>query len=170
MRDDTTPPANPAARRLRFKSSTKLDPTDDRIVPPRRGGSGDPRVGGATLTVYNAAGTGEVVTVALPASGWTALGVDTNPQGYRFSSADPNAPVPSVLVKRDRIKVSGGGASWGYTLNEPSQGIVALRLSLGGAPPWCAEVGRPPYTPRIDGVNSFSAGHTPAPATCPAVP
>lgn len=135
-----------------------------------RGGAGDPRSAGATLQVYNAAGSGEIVTVSLPSSGWMALGTDASPHGYRFKSTDPNAAVPSVLVKRDRIRVSGGGAAWGYTLNEPSQGIVALRLTLGSAPPWCAEVGRPPHTPRVDVVDRFSAGHTPAPAACPALP
>ena len=143
----------------------------NRIIAPARGSSGDPTQAGATLQVYNAAGSGELVTVALPASGWTTVGSITSLQGgYRFRSSDPASPVQMVLVRRDRMKVNGGGAAWGYTLNEASQGIVALRLTLGAAPAWCTEVGRPPYPPRTDVVDRFSAGHTPTPAACPAVP
>ncbi len=170
LRDDSTPPVNPAARRVRFKSSTKLDPPNQRVIPPARGGSGDPTVAGGTLQVYNAAGSGELVTVALSSGSWSALGSVTNPQGYRFKTTAPSAPIQSVQVKRDRIKVSGGGATWGYTLNEPSQGIVAVRLMLGTGITWCAETGRPPNSPKVDVVDRYSAGHTPAPATCPAVP
>lgn len=156
---------------MRFKSSTKLDPPADRVVLPARGSGGDPTLAGATLRVYNAAGTGELVTVTLPASGWTTVGAITSLKGgYRFRSPDPGAPVQTVLVKRDRIKVSGGGAAWGYTLNEAPQGIVALRLALGTAPAWCAEAGRPPHTPRVDVVDRFSAGRMPPPAACPALP
>jgi len=164
LRDDSTPPPNPGARRLKFGSSTKLDPVANRIVPPGRGTGGDPTLGGATLEVYNSAGSGERVTVALPASGWSVLGAD----GFRFKAS--GAPVRSVSVKRDRIKVSGGGASFGYTLDEPRQGSVALRLVLGTGAAWCAEAGRPPFPPRFDVVDRFTGAKTPPPAVCPALP
>jgi len=171
LRDHSTPPPNPAARRIRFRSSTKTDPPPNRIIAPARASAGDPTQSGATLQVYNAAGSGELVTVTLPASGWKTVGSITSLQaGYRFRSSDAASPVQMVLVKRDRIKVNGGGATWGYTLNQASQGIVALRLTLGAAPAWCTEVGRPPYPPRVDAVDHFSASHTPTPAACPALP
>src|SRR5439155_17583463 len=128
------------------------------IVPPVRGGGGDPTVNGATLRVYNSAGSGELATVTLPKTGWVALGSAANPSGYRFKSSDSSAPVHTVLVRDDRIKVSGGGASWTYTLNELSQHSVALRLTLGAETSgltYCAEAGRQPYPARYDLIDRF---------------
>jgi hypothetical protein len=133
-------------------------------VSPAPGGPGDPTTAGATLRVYNAAGSGELVTVTLPATGWTVAG-----SGYRFRA--PSGPITAVRVKADRIAIRGRGASWGYTLDEASQGRVALRLRLGTASAWCAEAGEPPRAPRIDTVDRFVAQpRTLPPTVCPAVP
>src|SRR5439155_19264466 len=121
------------ARRVSFRSSTRQDPSVNRIVPPGVGDGSDPTLSGGTVTVYNNAGSGEAVTVSLPASGWSFLGG----RGYRFR--DSSAPISRVTVTADRISLAGGGAGWGYTLDEPSQGRIAVRLTLGGGRPWCAE-------------------------------
>jgi hypothetical protein len=170
LRDDNTPPVNPRARQIRFKSSTRFEPAANRIAPPARGSAGDPTLNGATLRVYNSAGSGELVTVTLPASGWVALGSVSRPLGYRFRAS--GAAVGTVTVRNDRISVSGGGESWGFTLNEASQGSVALRLTIGTlGVTWCAEAGRPPYQARYDVTDRFlGVTGTPAPAVCPAVP
>jgi len=170
LRDDSTPPTNFGARQIKFKSSTKLDPPANRVAPPARGSASDPTANGATLRVYNSAGSGELFTVALPATGWIALGSAASPSGFRFKAN--GAAVSSVVLKSDRIKVSGGGASWGYTLNELSQHSIALRLTMGTAGiTWCAEAGRQPYPARYDLIDRFLAmSRTPAPAVCPPVP
>jgi YVTN family beta-propeller protein len=170
LRDDSIPPTNPRARQIRFKSSTRFAPAANRIEPPARGTAGDPTLNGATLLVYNSAGSGELVTVALPASGWVAVGSASRPLGYRFRAT--GAPIATVAVRKDRISVTGGGESWGYTLNEASQGSVAVRLKMGPlGVAWCAEAGRPPYQARYDVVDRFvGALETPPPAACPAVP
>ena len=171
LRDDSTPPANPGARRITFKSSTKDAPPPNKILPPARGSAGDPTLNGAILRVYNTAGTGEIVTVTLPASGWVPLGAFTNAQGFRFKATDAGAPVQRVSVTKDRIKLGGRGAGWTYTLNEPSQGSVGLRLTLGNGATWCAQAGRAPYPARIDTVDRFvGAPKTPPPTVCPATP
>jgi len=96
----------------------------------RPGGGGDPTIVGATLRVYNAAGSGEEVQVILPASGWKATR-----NGYRFRSA---GPVTAATLKPDRLSISAGQAVWNYTLDEPEQRRMAVRLTLGtsvqGAP------------------------------------
>ena len=42
-------------------------------------------------------------------------------------------------VQADKIVVKGGRATFGYTLDEPSQGRVAVRVVLGGNVGWCAD-------------------------------
>jgi hypothetical protein len=168
-------PPNPAARKVKFKSSTKRDPLN-RILPPAPGTAGDPTSagatgGGATLTVYNSNGSGEAVTLALPAAGWTLQGST----GYRFTNPDPDGAIKRITVRVDSLTVRGGGAQWGYTLEEPSQGRVAVRLTLGSAAGWCADApakarGNPPTTARYDTVDKFVAEpKTPPPAACPPV-
>jgi hypothetical protein len=167
LRDD---PANPAKRRIAFKTSTKRDPVPNRVVPPAHGSPGDPTVGGATLTVYDAAGSGEKVVVSLPAAsvsaGWSPVGAD----GYRFRSRDPTIPIASVTVRTDRISLKGGRAAFGYSLAGAPQGRVALRLGLGTSRPWCVDV--PAAAGASDDTPARFVGqpHTPPPATCPEVP
>jgi len=162
LRDDA---ARPAKRRVTFNSSTKGDTAGHRIVPPAPGSAGDPTVGGATLTVYNAAGSGEKVVVALPRASWSVAG-----GGYRFRSTDPSFPISSVIVRADRLTVKGGKAAWAYTLDEPSQGRIAVRLGLDGDRPWCAEAPARAGS-GFDRPGSFvGQPNSPPPAICPAVP
>jgi len=175
MRDETSPP-EAAARKLTFKASTKKDAADHRVVVPAVGGAGDPTQHGATLVVYDSAGSGEKTTVTLPASGWRLLGKSTASNGYRFAGSDPTGPVSRVIVKADQLKVRAGKSSWTYTLNEPSQGRIAVQLQLGVGPAWCADApakasGTPPSTAANDRVDKFTAQpKTPAPAACPPIP
>jgi hypothetical protein len=169
---DATDPPNPARRSLSFRSSTKKDPSANRIVPPAFGSAGDPTLSGATLRVYNSNGSGEEATIELPASGWSKTGSS----GYRFKGTDPNGPVSSVQVKADLISIKAGKSNWPYTLDEPSQGRIAVRLTLGTAVDWCAEApgkasGKPPTTAKNDLQDKFiAAPKTPAPLSCPPPP
>jgi hypothetical protein len=163
LRDDVTPPVNLNARKINFGSSTKRDPVAHRIVPPAPGSAGDPILGGGTLTVYDSAGSGEKVVVPLPAgAAWSTLGSASNPKGYRFRGT---GPIASVMVKADSIKVKGGKAAWTYTLDEPTQGRVAVQLMLGTSRPWCADA-----PGKTDRPGSFAAQQTAAPSVCPVVP
>src|SRR5262249_44345578 len=57
LADVSGPPAKPSRRRVSFRAtSRRLDPLASRIVPPALGSAGDPTLGGAVVTVYNAAG------------------------------------------------------------------------------------------------------------------
>jgi subtilisin family serine protease len=176
LRDDHVPPVVLGHRSIRFKASTRTASSAQRIVPPAPSSDGDPTVHDAVLTVYNAAGlTLDAVTVPLPATGatlgdgWKRLGTSSNPGGYVYKGRSPTGAISRVLIKRDLILVRGGKDSWGYTLDEPAQGAVAVRLQLGDAPPWCAVI--PASAPQQDRVDMFVGRRdAPAPAGCPSLP
>jgi len=161
-------------RKISFQATTK-DATVH-IVPPPAGSIGDPTLGGAALTVYNSSGlTNDVVVVDLPAGGWSRIG-NTTLKGYRFKGVAGGA-IKSVVVKADGITVKGGKSAWTYTLNEPKQGRVAVRLRLGSTDGWCTDApalgkkGDPSSTEKSDRTNLFKAEHkAPVPGTCPDVP
>jgi hypothetical protein len=156
------------SRKLAFKSRTKTEPGANRIVPPAPGSAGDPTLHGATLTVYNSAGSGESFTTALPAGGWVALGSALTPKGFRFKSSDPGDAVRRVVLKGDLLKVKAKGSAWGYTLDEPSQGRIALRVTAGTGATWCADA--PPRVGR-DRQDLFASDKdVPAPVVCPPLP
>jgi hypothetical protein len=84
--------------------------------------------------------------------------------------------VSRVTVKADQVRVRGGKANWTYTLNEPSQGRIAVRVQLGSAATWCADapakgavgLGTPGPNDRVD---VFTAQpKIAAPAVCPPAP
>ena len=175
LSDHSAPPANPAARKLRFKSKTSGEPIANRILVPAAGGAGDPTLHGATVTIYNAAGDSQQTIIALPAAAWSILGVPLAPRGYRYRAGAPGA-ISKVSLQRDRITLTGGGASFDYGLAAPSQGRVALRLQFGGQPPWCAaaparRIGNPASTAASDKLDLFvTHPKTPGPIICPPVP
>lgn len=169
LKDDSTPPARPDLRKVSFGSSTRLDPPANRIVLPELGTLGDPSLYGATLTVYNSTGaTTDEVTVNLPALGWSEFCKCPNLKGYRFRSS---GPITRVTIKADTITVKGGKGAWGYTLDEPFQGRVALRLEVGSAGAggrWCADA---PGRAGRDMLDKFlGEKRTLPPTTCPARP
>ena len=147
-------------------------------MPAAWGSAGDPTnggpTGGATLTVHNASGSGEKVVVVLPASGWTAIGTAGAPRGYRYVDKGGLAgPVTKVSVtSAGRLSLSAQGATWLYTLNEVTQGRVAVRLQLGGGDTWCTVFpAKPSPTGANDTVGKFvGQANLPIPASCPPEP
>lgn len=171
---DGSAAGSPNKRRFTFKSRTKKDSADHRIALPPPGSVGDPTAtgstgGGATLDVYNPE-SGERVTASLPASGWRL-----NASGTTYSFGDPHGPVQKVKVKVDSLSIEGGKSGWGFTLDEPRQGRIAVRLKLGSAEPWCSEAparltGNPATSVKNDRVDRFiGQGNAPAPEQCPLV-
>ena len=157
---------DPSKRKVVFTANTKNAPAANRVVPPVLQSPEDPTVGGATLVVYNAAGlTSDVVTIALPASGWTAITARGSLKSYRFTGPS-DGPIKRVVVGGDRITVKGGKALFAYTLDEPAQGSVAVQLALGDDRGWCAAA--PARNTRSDHAGRFvGAPKTPPPASCP---
>ena len=166
LRDDVTNPVNPNGRRVNFRTSTKREPAANTIVLPLRGTPGDPTLNGAQITIYNSSGAApDSFQTTLPAAQWSVIGSGATPKGYRFGAL--NGGILRVTVKNHRIVVRGGKAAFGYTLDEATQGSVAMRLQLGAGDIWCAEAGRPPSTPKIDRPGKFQAKSAPPPAACP---
>jgi DNA-binding beta-propeller fold protein YncE len=164
-------PGSATSRRVSFKSITKLESGANRIVVAGSGTAGDPTPqgssgGGGKLFVYNSAGTGEVAIADLPAAGWTL-----NSKGYRFRAPDATYAIQRVTVKNDNVRVRGGKTPWTYTLDETSQGSIAVRLQLGTGTTWCAD--SPPKSPAEsnDVLGKFiGLVKAPPPSVCPALP
>jgi hypothetical protein len=178
LRDRSLPPPNAARRKVSFKADTRLETFAHRIVPPNPGGPTDPRLGGATLTLYNSSTISghptDTVTVMLAAANWIGIGSGSI-TGYRYTGPDPlNGPIKQVVVKGDVLSIRGGKTNWGYTLDEPQQGGVGVRLTLADGSGWCADV--PPkvtatLTKSTDKQDKFvGQPRSPAAASCPALP
>lgn len=153
----------------RTKRLMRFNSTDSSIAKPAAMSPGDPTEHGATLTVYNAAGTGEYKSVTLPRENWTETA-----SGYRYRG-DGSSPVQQVTLQKRLIDIRANGDAWDYTLNEPTQGAIAVNLTLGQLE-WCASAlakqpsaGTSPNP--YDEPGSFKAQvNSPAPASCPISP
>jgi hypothetical protein len=133
LTDDVKPPIDTRKRKITFRSYASAA-----ISAPAPGSGGDPRVGGAVLQVYRAdAPFGpEIVTTVLAASNWTLIG-NSSGVGYRYRGPDPEGPIRTIVIAHDKLTLRGGRANWAYTLDEPYQAQVALRLVLGNTAGWC---------------------------------
>jgi YVTN family beta-propeller protein len=171
LKDRTTPAPDPSRRRVSFRASTKDAAPANQVIPPPPSSPSDPRVNGATLTVYNSSGlTGDVAVVSLDGSKWSLSGTST--YVYRDVSS---AAITKVILKQDSLTIKGGKTLWTYSLDEPAQGSVALRLALGGGRLYCTDAlakrsGNPPSTARNDRVDKFVAQPNSLPASCPPTP
>jgi hypothetical protein len=167
MRDGTQF-ADPSRRNLTLKVRTSTDSGANRVLAPVPGSAGDPTLHGLQVTVYNGSGSGEAAILALPAGPqWAPLGAPANPRGYRYKGLRGET-VQKVVVKDDLIKVRAKGAGLAYSLNEPAQGSIAVRVAAGGALTWC---GLAVPNPGFDTQDSFlGQKDSPAPPSCPALP
>jgi hypothetical protein len=108
------------------------------------------------------------VTVSLPASRWRLIG-----SGKAYTFTDPRGPVQKVRVKADQLSITAGKSGWGFTLDEPRQGQIAVRLQLGSAEPWCSEAsaklsGKPATSAKNDRIDRFiGQTKTGPPEQCP---
>lgn len=125
----------------------------------------DPTIDGAVLDVRNPS-TGESTTVSLPASGWQRLqrklGFETVVKGYRFRGTGPCKRVRIVANRRVAIDCP---ALPGFTLDEASQGTIALRLTAGTgatARRYCAQASGSVS----DAPGAFQASAAAPPASC----
>jgi len=174
MKDDSVDPVFPGKRKFTWKVRSGLaDAPENQVVMPEPGSAGDPTPGGATgggatLTVYNAAGSGEVFTVDLPAENWRVAGNAF--KGFRYVYAS-TAPVWKVWLKSPKITIQGGKAPWGYTLDEPSQGAIGVQLTLGSGITWCSVAAADDPPEKWDIQDRFRAQPAgPPPAACPPIP
>jgi len=178
LRDDVVPPISAGSRKFSFNVRSRLADPAHQSNAPAPGSDGDPTIdgasgGGGLLEVYNAAGSGEIVTVPLPAERWRFVAFSATEFRYMFVG-DP--PVWRVWVRGHKISIRGGKAAWDYTLDEPSQGAIAVRLTLGTGITYCSLglpriSGTPPSSARSDRPGRFSAAiDQVASDSCPPLP
>lgn len=181
MRDDVVPPIMPGLRAFSWSVRSGFDDPEHQAATPEPGSPSDPTTagasgGGALLVVYNSAGSGEQVTIPLPAERWQLQGNPTNGIRYVYAGEPGVDPVWKVWLKRTKITVRGGKQPWTYSLDELSQGSIAIRLTLGTGVTYCANVpaqasGSPPSTARFDQPGRFKGQpKTPPPTSCPPLP
>jgi hypothetical protein len=87
--------------------------------------------------------------------------------GYLFRSSEGG--IRGVRIKTGRIVIAGGGAAFGYTLDEPLQRRISVRLTIGEAADWCAEA-TASAAGSVDRPGLFRARHVGPPAECQAPP
>jgi hypothetical protein len=128
------PTGNPAGRKLVLISKSRaIDTTTDRGI--------DPSVDGASLHVFNSAGGGDDVCLELPAAGWTASGDPTAPKFTYQDAAGALGPCRLSAVRPQKvIKIScaGGSQPLSYSLDEASQGRIAVAFASGSTT-YCGE-------------------------------
>jgi YVTN family beta-propeller protein len=175
LHDDATPPIDPTKRTISFRSAS-FHGSPSGVVQPAFGSGGDPMLGGAVLSVFNANGGTDVVVLTLPASGWKHLGTAAKPRGYKYSDAKgTNGPIQSVTLSNSKLTVRGKGAGL-YPLVHAPQGKVGVDLTLGTDPTMCAvapakPTGNPPSTAKNDTTAKFvGVPNSPPPAVCPIAP
>lgn len=152
-------------RVLKFRSQPSA------LVVPTLGGPADPTLTGATLDLYNPV-TGEHATVSLPAAQWLPVGRSPSLR-YRFKGTAADA-CQKVGVSEGTVMVACKGSGLGFSLDEPTQGALGVRLTLGTTPgiSYCSVFGgnvtRDAGT-LPGGKGAFKAKSAPAPGSC-AVP
>ncbi len=177
MRDSETP----GRRSFSWSVRSGLDDPAHQVSTPVAGGAGDPTPagvtgGGAVLTVYNTAGSGESFVVVLPAGRWTQQGNLSNGPRYVYAADPGTEPIWKIWLKGSKLTVRGGKQAWGYTLDEVAQGRLGIRLTLGTGVTYCADVpartsGNPPSSAKFDRPGRFQGqSKTPYPAACPPLP
>ena len=153
-------PPDPSRRRIVFGSS---DPNAlNGINPLVR-----PDVQGMYLHVYNS-GTGDSACLPLPASNWDPTG-DVDDLFFYRDTDFVNGPCRLAKLRRNKsFTANCRGSSIAYTLDEPTQGSVAVAVTLGPAR-YCTVFGG--TVTKDSGPNGiFRARNSIAPASCPAPP
>jgi Tol biopolymer transport system component len=105
---------------------------DPNLNAPAAGSGDDPTGAGASLQIFNPASM-ETDTYTLPAEGWQGIGKPPGIKGYKYKDKDlTNGPCKKVIVKPGKVmKAVCKGDQINYTLDEPSQGSMAVRLTIG---------------------------------------
>jgi hypothetical protein len=130
--------ADPTKRKITFVSN---DPGIDTTA-----GTGvDPVANGASLQLFNAAGSGESVCFALPGAGngWVRKGKAPTPSYAYKDAAGTAGPCKTAKVKHGKllqVVCAAKSQPIGYTLDEPTQGALAVRFT-SGATTYCATFG-----------------------------
>jgi hypothetical protein len=170
LKDDAVPPIDPSKRRFKLRSSSYQGvPTP--IVLPGFGTDGDPTPagsagGGGEITIHGGTAGNAVLTLPLPASGWTATS-----SGYDYRDK-PNlhGPISSVTLRNGRLRVKGRGAAL-YSLAEAPHGAITVRIEIGSRTGFCVTAEAKQPTTSHDTTARFNGTRNPPiPPACPPRP
>jgi hypothetical protein len=143
------------------------------VLNPEAGA--EPTATGAQLRVVNPS-SAEEQTIPLPAVNWKAVGNSPGSKGYAYKDAAlVDGPCKSVQIKAGKlVKVNCRGAGLAYSLDEPTQGEIAVVLSMGTSNEvqYCMRFGGTVTKDEGTGVSSsgngqFKAKTTDRPNGCP---
>lgn len=157
---------DPSRRKLTLSSR------DPGLTCAAPGTPGDPRADGALLRLINPT-TGEADLIPLPASRWAGLGIPPGATGYRYSDRDrEDGPCSNVVLKPGNLRATCDGSGIDFTLDEPAQGGLGVRLTTGPAA-YCLHFGgvvSEDIPAAADATGTFKAVDAPAPGSCPISP
>ena len=129
--------SDPSKRKLKFV-------VRDDLVDSAALGADDPIQSGAVVRILNPTTLEEALLPIPPGAGWKALGSPPGEKGYRYKAPKGTGPCTSLVVKpRKLLRVSCKAAAVpiAFTLDEASQGSLAVSAAVGGAPPQCSVFG-----------------------------
>lgn len=168
-----------AGSRLRLKDSRadgsvgvlSLLSLDPGILAPARGSSGDPAIYGADLQLSNPR-TGETTSVSLPATGWSHKRSLLGAQAYLYKGRRGDSPRCTLKIESGKLLKARCRGRGLFALDEPSQGSLAVRLTLGNEGfPYCMLFGGRIHRDRGGATGGvFSAVDADAPLACRAGP
>jgi hypothetical protein len=174
LKDDATPPIDPSKRVLKFRSYP-FKGSASGVVSPIFGSDGDPTIGGsagggAEITIHGGQPGNDVVTIALPASGWLRTGVGSDP-GYKYADKrNVNGPITAVTIRSGKLKVRGKGPEL-YSLADAAFGSITVRVELGARHGFCATApSKVPATSNDTAAKFNGEKNTPAGGACPPLP
>jgi hypothetical protein len=149
-------PVNPGQRRFQFISK------DLSITFGSNGDSDTPTTNGASVLLFNPV-SGECQCMILPASGWK---IGSLGKTYAYHDVNVvNSPIKLAIMKAQRLKVVGKGPGLsGVTLNETSQGEIAVHYTSGNANKLCADFSG--LSIRTDRPQAFIGLNAPPPGAC----
>ncbi len=172
-------------RPLSGKTLSLIDPTnadkrkvlvvskDVGLPVPTADGGVAPTQAGGTLELFNPT-TLESNTFALPAAHWTGLGKPAGSKGYRYRDSDGvSGPCSLVLYRPGKVlKAKCSGPEVAFTLDEPSQGSLAVAIDVGSKQLCMAFGGDVKRDAGRAGkaAGRFKATNAPSPGACPAAP
>lgn len=152
-----------AGRRLALRAhgaqrSASIVLRDAALTPP----FADP-TGGASLVLSAGILAGQCrVEVALPASGWRALGARQRPRGYRYRAT--SGPIRRVVVRRGMVAVGTVRGAWPCDLSAAQQRLPATVVLRIGTERYCAAFGG---TQLANASGRLVMRDAPPPVACP---
>lgn len=152
-------PGNPAKRLLR---SVAKDAT---VESPPPSTPMDPRDHGATVRLVNPTTLEEHVFTLPAGAEWKGIGNPPGSTGYKYSSK--TGPCRSLVIRQHsliKVVCSGKAVPMDFSLDEASQGSLAVSIALGNSTAQCAVFGG---LVKQDEPGKFRAIRSPESPGCP---